>query len=236
MDYLCAMAEAPASSYSLTPQEESALRHEVAFQCWSALLALEQLRGLVQVVPPALEALRGTEGEADMPWDSEVVQQFLKWQVLIWSHVRTIASAASVVSLVLWPYTRRPPSGGKKREAAARAAELRVRWGLPEKSILEDREVRDVLEHVDEKLVAWLREKKPKALEGLSIKEVPPSGPPNPEEVFRVLDPKTLIVWAGGQKCRLVDVTAELDRITRNLPPTTGGKIRIELPKASSKQ
>ncbi len=206
---------------SVTKAEEEVLAHEVLFQVWCAQLAWANLPEALKL-PAELERLRGTQGSERGPAEGNpLLLAFIQWNARIWITVHAILSAAAVVSRTLWPFTHKRPKGLAELLRANRADELRVRWGIPPSSVLTDRDVRDVFEHVDEKLIKWLDEYTPAKMMGLAIREVPPTGPTDQAETFRVLDPKTLVVWAGGKRADLKAIVDALEAVAAKLPQLT---------------
>jgi hypothetical protein len=222
---------APPDAYVLSAAEERVLNHEILFQVWSAQFAWENLPAAL--MPPELGVTvpegerRVTKGKAA---ESPEFRTLVAWQVRVWTLVRSILSAAAVVSLVLWPITRRPARSATEKRRVARAAALQAKWGLPPDSVLSDRDARDVFEHVDEKLVTLLQDLGSRPLVGLSIAEDPRAFSDGSAEVFRRLDPVTKVVWAGGKRCDLGQVVAALVDIAKRLPPTTH-RVYVDLPR-----
>ncbi len=215
--------------FSVTKAEEEVLAHEILFQVWCAQLALANLPEALKV-PAELEPLRGTTGSERGPAaGNPLLSSFIQWNARIWITVHAILSAAAIVSRTLWPFTHKRPKGLGDILRANRADKLRTLWGVPSSSILTDRDARDVFEHVDEKLIKWLDEYTPAKIMGLAIREVPPTGPTDKSETFRVIDPKTLVVWAGGRKADLRAIVNALEDVATKLPPLTH-RIDIALP------
>lgn len=227
---MSARAERPdGQSEILSRGEEIALQHEIMFQAWTVELAWKNL--LVALEPPPIlrETLRAQRGSTSRePMSSPVVQALLQWQVQVWSLVRVMLSAASVISRILWPLTRREPKNARERHAVERAAELRRRCGLDADSYLSNRDARDVFEHVEEKLVQWLVEHQGQAVQGLAIGSVAET-PSLREQCFRLLDPLTKKVYAGAKECDLPKLFSALEDVDKHLPPMVN-RIDFNLP------
>lgn len=68
--------------------------------------------------------------------------------------------AAGVISLIVFPRPRKPASAEGQR-ALARGVELRQLWEVPDDSPLANRNLRNSLEHIDERLEEWIDSTKP---------------------------------------------------------------------------
>lgn len=220
-----------AGEWEMTKELETAIQREVMHQSWTAEWAWRHLTPSLEPPPVIREAAKHPErfsGRVELA--SPVGQSLLNYQVIPWALTRVMLSASSVVSRILWPLTEKEPESHREKHAAARAEELRRRWNLPSDSYLSDRGVRNVFEHVEEKLETWIEEHPDRPAIGLMVGAIS-DDPELRRTCFRLLDPLTKIVYAGDEECDLARVFEALKLVSNRLPPI-GFPVEIGIPKS----
>jgi hypothetical protein len=167
-------------------QGESAYLFELASQCAGAISAVQRMNAV----------LRGGGKPIDF-----------------FHHAQAFINHTGVISRILWPPLIHDPNG--RARAQARAAHLRTILNVSSPHPLEDRTLRNHLEHFDERLDAWAASTQSFLFVDLNI------GPPGsiaagpPEQVFRQFDPTTNTLSFRGESFDLQALTAAVGTVAQ---------------------
>lgn len=207
------------SGGTVTKELETVLQREIMFQSWTAEWAWNLLNRSVEPHPLIREAARNRSIlKGPLKIGDPVPQALINYSVILWSFARVMLAGASVVSRILWPLTEREPKDARERNVVRRAQVLRARWNVESTSYLANRDVRDVFEHVDEKLEKWMLMHPERPAQGLTIGAAA-DNPKFRETCFRLLDPTTRVVYARDKECDLGQLFSALRELSNRLPP-----------------
>lgn len=174
---------------------------ELKEQCRSLLIAYNELDELFNEVP-----------QSDM--DSRRVLNSR-----IWSRLQAIMYSASVISKLLWPNPL-PRKDGADKRAILRARVLRKALGIERMRSILPTDVRNALEHVDERLIDWLPGQPEDIpwgwrLSGFEKDEEPPGS----EYAFRYYNLNTQELRVGDSRCNLKEVVKFVGEIENHIWP-----------------
>ncbi len=127
----------------------------------------------------------------------------------LWFAMQSLLTATANIKKALWGIN------DAKREARAKAREpLRRSIGVEDDSPLNDTDVRNAVDHVDERIDTWLRVSKHHFIADRSIG--PPSGfdiGPREPNMFRLYDPEADIVYFWEKQFNLTAIVTEILRV-----------------------
>jgi hypothetical protein len=126
--------------------------------------------------------------------------------VIIWREVQGLLAAAAMLSKLLW---------GINAAAAARRKPLRDALGVLDSSPLYSRDVRNLFEHVDEKIEKWHAENPDGAFVSRNLGWGNPGvgGVGDPTTYFHGLDRRTWVVTFFGKAVDLPGIVAAVEQL-----------------------
>lgn len=126
-----------------------------------------------------------------------------------WLGINALLSAAANVSKALWP-----PRGEPRDELVALC-------GLDDEAVIRRREVRNHLEHVEERIVTQYERDPYFNLLDTYIGPADSTGLDGVWVRFREYDPETTVVSFMGDAIQLQDVVRELEQVMQRMAPTS---------------
>lgn len=127
--------------------------------------------------------------------------------------IQSILVHVASISRLLWP----PKNAGDR--AIKRGKELRALLEVPDEHVLRSRDVRNHIEHYDERLDAWIQESQH---HNIAVDIIGPAGVfggPNmsQRDVFRQFDPASLTVYFGESSCNVNEIAAGVEDLQKRI-------------------
>lgn len=136
-------------------------------------------------------------------------------QLDYWNSIQSILTAAAKVSKILWPCN----NNKKHIERKFRAERLRNLLTISEDNLISKRTIRDHLEHYDERIDEWFKDKKSAVYTDNVIELPKPKWADFPRNYHRSYNPVTKILTFRGDSINIGEVLEELDKIILKCQP-----------------
>ncbi len=191
-------------------------RRELEWQVSFARIAMRDLRAALTEMDQAARDFRAQREWFDVGSWTTLLEEFNRRRTAatrrFWYSAQGFLLAVANISRLLWPAEVDP--GGKSRVSVSRGNELRVLLGLPARSPLTDRAVRNFFEHFDEGLDLWAeRERKNLA----DAEAGPTTRVADMKNRFRNYDPVSETLTFQGEQISLRELSDALDDLARRL-------------------
>jgi ribosomal protein S18 acetylase RimI-like enzyme len=172
---------------------------ELKEECRTLLISYDELLKLLDLIP-----VSDTEGKRIL-------------NSRIWSRLQVIMYSATIIARLLWPNPKPRPDGSDKR-AILRARKLRNALHIQGKKSLLPIDVRNAIEHIDERLIDWVPMQSDKLLLGWALSSYDKSE--EPKEIamsFRYFNLNTQELRVGKSSCNLNVVTKFVKEIEKQI-------------------
>lgn len=161
---------------------------ELKEECRTLLIAYDELRELVDLIPVS----------------EEDVKRLLNSR--IWSRLQAIMYSATIIARLLWPNPK-PRRDSSDKRAILRARRLRNALHIQGRNSVLPIDVRNAIEHIDERLIDWIPAQSDKLPFGWVLSNYDKSEEPEEAAMsFRYYNLNTQELRVGKSSCNLNDV------------------------------